>query len=233
MSDHANAVARHFSEAWKQYDLQIRQTVPRYDDALELLVAVSGRTCPAPRTILELGVGTGNLAALLLAAFPDAHLTGIDLVPDFLGVAHDRLSRFGDRVRLVEADVAAFDFGTGVDVAVTSFVLHHTGDTVKRAVYERVHACLNGDGFFANIDFVDATTACCSGIFDDLRVGYMRQAGLTNERIETEYVEHRKLERPTPIAVQLEWLRDIGFTDVECFWKYLNLAGMCARKSAD
>lgn len=29
---------------------------------------------------------------------------------------------------------------------------------------------------------------------------------------------------PVPMEVQLDWLRELGFSDVECFWKYLNLA---------
>jgi SAM-dependent methyltransferase len=113
MTDHhTDAVARHFAEAWRSFDEQIRQAVPRYDDAVSLLVDIAARTCAtaAPR-VLDIGVGTGNLAALLLDAFPGAHLTGVDIVPEFLGVAQRRLSRFGDRVRLVEADVAWFDFG--------------------------------------------------------------------------------------------------------------------------
>jgi methylase of polypeptide subunit release factors len=93
----SNDVARHFEREWQNYDQQIRRTIPFYDDALELLVAVVARTDTTPHRILDLGVGTGNLAGLLLGAFPDAHLTGIDIVPDFLEIAQHRLARFRDR----------------------------------------------------------------------------------------------------------------------------------------
>ncbi len=46
----------------------------------------------------------------------------------------------------------------------------------------------------------------------------------------TQYLEHRKLEIPVPLGTQLEWLSALGFTDVECFWKYLNLAIFGDRK---
>lgn len=217
-------VARHFEKEWRDYDQQIRRTIPFYDNALEIVVEILARVDPAPRRILDLGVGTGNLAGLLLAAFPDAHLTGIDIVPEFLEIARHRLARFRDRIDLIEANIADCEFPARLDVVVTSFVLHHTEDAIKRRIYERIYSSLNRGGCMANADFVDSASPAFSRIFDELRVRYMRHSGLSEERIDTEYVEHRKLERPTPMETQLEWLRRIGFTDVECFWKYLNLA---------
>src|SRR5712692_2716136 len=93
-------VAHHFEEEWRNYDDQIRRAIPFYDEALQILVAVLARTCGAPRRILDLGVGTWNLAGLLLRAFPDAHLAGIDVVPEFLEAAQRRLDDFRDRVDL-------------------------------------------------------------------------------------------------------------------------------------
>lgn len=225
-------VARHFEKEWQDYDQQIRRTIPFYDDALELLVAIVARTTTTPRRILDLGVGTGNLAGLLLGAFPDAYLTGIDIVPEFLEIAQRRLARFRDRVELIEADIAGHEFPAGVDIVVTAFVLHHTEDATKQRIYERICSSLTSGGCMVNADFVDSASQTFSRIFDDLRVRYMRESGLSEERIGVEYVEHRKLERPLPMETQLEWLRSLGFTEVECFWKYLNLAIFGGLKTA-
>jgi tRNA (cmo5U34)-methyltransferase len=225
-------VAHHFAEEWRNYDAQIRRVIPFYDEALQLLVAVLARACGTLRRILDLGVGTGKLAGLLLRAFPDARLTGIDVVPEFLEVAQRHLDEFRDRIDLVEADVAAYEFPRGSDLVVTAFVLHHTEDNVKRRVYEQTYSSLNVGGCVANADFVDSASPLFSRVFDELRVNYMRESGLTEERIQVEHFDHRKLERPTPMETQLEWLRSIGFADVDCFWKYLNLAIFGGRKTA-
>ena len=217
-------VGHHFEEEWRNYDDQIRRAIPFYDEALQLLVAVLARTAGTPRQILDLGVGTGNLAGLLLRAFPEARLVGIDIVPEFLEIAQRRLFAFRDRVELIDADIASYEFPNDLDVVVTAFVLHHTEDATKRRIYERIHAALRIGGCMANADFVDSASPLCSRVFDDLRVAFMRQSGLTKERIRIEHFEHRKLERPTPIETQVDWLRNIGFADVECYWKYLNLA---------
>jgi 16S rRNA (cytosine1402-N4)-methyltransferase len=49
-------------------------------------------------------VGAGGHARALLASGPDIRLLGLDRDPDALALARERLSEFGDRVRLVEAN---------------------------------------------------------------------------------------------------------------------------------
>ena len=58
----------------------------------------------------------------------------------------------------------------------------------------------------------------------------MKAQGVSDDRVAIEYVEHRELEIPVPFDIQLRWLKEAGFTDTECFWKYLNLAMFGGRK---
>ena len=58
----------------------------------------------------------------------------------------------------------------------------------------------------------------------------IRNQGVSDGRIAGEYIEHRRLEIPVPLDEQFRWLEDVGFTDIECFWKYLNLAMFGGRK---
>jgi tRNA (cmo5U34)-methyltransferase len=223
-------VADHFEKEWTQYDQQIRISIPFYDQALATLVSVAQRSCLKPARILDLGVGTGSVARLLLAEFPDAHLTGIDIVEDFLQIASRRLSDYDIRVSLRCADIAEFEFSSTYDLVVTSFVFHHLTDELKRTLYSQIFASLSRGGCFVNADFVDSGSQFYSRIFDDLRVDFMRLHGWSDEEIRKRYVEHRRLEIPVPMELQLEWLREVGFSDVECFWKYLNLAIFGGRK---
>lgn len=61
----------------------------------------------APRrggVFVDCTVGLGGHAAALLEASPELRLVGIDRDPQALGVAQERLRRFGERVRLVEGE---------------------------------------------------------------------------------------------------------------------------------
>jgi tRNA (cmo5U34)-methyltransferase len=223
----SEGVARHFETEWHDYDQQIRVSIPYYDQAFSAIVDVVEASDIKPRRILDLGVGTGNLADLLLKTWPQAHLTGIDLVQDFIDIAQKRLSKHGERSTLVRIDVADFDFAGEYDLVVSSFMVHHLTDEVKRITYGRGLSCLRSQGTLINADYVDSASPFYSRVFYDLRLQSIQEQGGSTAA----YIEHQRFEIPTPMELQLNWLQDIGFIDIECFWKYLNLAIFGGRKA--
>lgn len=128
---------------------------PTYDEAMvgdharrlyqhvvgEVTCAVSGM--PAPR-VLDLGCGTGALAARLLDAIPGCSLTGADLSPSMVEVARARLAGraevlLGDAERLPFHD-AAFD------VVVCNDSFHHYPDP-ERAAFQAWRVLAAGGAF--------------------------------------------------------------------------------------
>jgi SAM-dependent methyltransferase len=67
-------------------------------------------------TVLELGCGTGRLLVPLLDS--GARVVGLDMGGAMLDVARERLSLYGDRIRLVEADMRSFTLEERFDLEV-------------------------------------------------------------------------------------------------------------------
>jgi ubiquinone/menaquinone biosynthesis C-methylase UbiE len=76
-------------------------------------------------TVVELGCGTGaNFEALEAAIGPAGTLIGVDLSPQMLEQARERIDRKGWRnVTLVESDVARYELPEKVDGIVSTFAL--------------------------------------------------------------------------------------------------------------
>ncbi len=70
----------------------------------------------SPR-VLDVGCGSGRVAEYLLDAGASA-LVGVDLAPEMLELARERLTRFGDRVELVLGDVLTAPLPGPFDVVV-------------------------------------------------------------------------------------------------------------------
>src|SRR6266536_4250445 len=60
--------------------------------------------------VLEIGSGSGAMAAELLRRFPDIRLTATDYDDSMVDVSRERLRDFGDRVELKQADATQLPF---------------------------------------------------------------------------------------------------------------------------
>jgi tRNA (cmo5U34)-methyltransferase len=162
------------------------------------------------RRILDLGTGDGRLLALLKIDRPQARGVALDFSPTMLQAARARFA--GDpTVEVVEHDLGLPlpDFGR-FDAIVSSFAIHHCTHERKRALYAEVFAALEPDGVFCNLEHVASPTPA-------LHERFLRAIGWTPE---TEDPSNKLLD----VETQLGWLRAHGFADVDCHWKWLELA---------
>jgi SAM-dependent methyltransferase len=162
------------------------------------------------RRILDLGTGDGRLLALLGRDRPAMHGVGVDFSAPMLAAAHERFA--GDvRIDLVEHDLAEPLPALGsFDAVVSSFAIHHLEDERKRALYGEAFELLEPGGVLANFEHVASPT-------DRLHEAFFAAIG---EPVENEDPSDRTVD----VETQLGWLREIGFEDVDCYWKWLEMA---------
>ena len=160
--------------------------------------------------ILDLGTGDGRLLALLRIDRPGAEAVALDFSPTMLAAARERFA--GDKhVQVVEhnLDHALPDLGR-FDAIVSSFAIHHLPDPRKRTLYAEIHAALTPGGIFCNLEHVAPGSA-------ELHDRFLQALGITA-------ADEDPSNRCAPVALQLQWLREIGFENVDCHWKWLELA---------
>jgi tRNA (cmo5U34)-methyltransferase len=162
------------------------------------------------RRILDLGTGDGRLLARLLHERPKTRGVGLDFSPLMLDAARRRFAD-EDRVELVEHDLVEPLPSIGrFDVVVSSMAIHHLEHDRKRSLYGEIFELLEPGGVFANFEHVASATH---------RLHLMFFAAI-DEPLEHEDPSDRLLD----VETQLGWLREHGFDDVDCYWKWLEMA---------
>lgn len=164
----------------------------------------------AVRRILDLGTGNGRLLALLKIDRPQAQGVALDFSPTMLEAARSRFAH-DPTVEVVahNLDDPLPELGK-FDAVVSSFAIHHVVDERKRSLYAEVFELLEPGGIFCNLEHVASATK-------RLHDRFMRSVGVEPEN---EDPSNKLLD----VETQLTWLREIGFEDVDCYWKWLELA---------
>ena len=219
-----DAIHEHFAVEAPDFDRLITALIPGYGEMVQALVRVLPFEASTPIRVLDLGCGTATVTQAVLAAFPTARVTCVDLAAPMIARARAKLAGF-DRVEYVIGDFSPLDLPGPYDAVVSSLALHHlNSDDEKRACYARIYNGLTPGGVFYNADVVLGASAVLQReSLAQWRV--FMQRSVSEEDIDGTWMPRYEAEdRPAPLLDQLAWLTTIGFREVDVVWKYYNFA---------
>ncbi len=149
--------ASHLGIDLREYDTRIRTFIPGYDDMLDgaaaALAASVKRKHPA---VVDLGTGTGALAARCLRAKPSARIVGVDEDESMLAIAR---ARIGTRFTGLHGSFERVDL-PACDAVIASLALHHLPSPARRRrIVRRIFKALRAGGILISADCYLASTA--------------------------------------------------------------------------
>jgi tRNA (cmo5U34)-methyltransferase len=241
--DASPAAVSDIAAVWQRADVVQRfldersLLIPHREEQVAIMLRVVGAFRPQGVTrVLDLGCGSGVLLAAILGAFPEACGVGLDYSPPMLAAAAEKLESLRDRVALVPADLADPGWLEVVegpfDAVVSGYCIHHLPDERKRALYREVYDLLGPGGVFLNAEHVASPTPEIETLFEDAMAAHLhRRRRERGEQVSLEAVRRDFTTRAdraanilAPLEDQLAWLRETGFEQVDCFWKWFELA---------
>ena len=163
----------------------------------------------APDSVLDLECGDGRLTSLILEHRPSVQLA---VAVDSSSVMLERArTALGNEqrvdVRQWNLEEPLMDLGS-FDVVVAGFSIHHVEDDRKRLLFGEIAGLLTDGGVFANLEVVRSATP-------ELHRQFLTLIGRTDDDPE---------DRLAPVEDQLQWMRDAGLTQVDCFWRWRGFA---------
>ena len=117
----------------ESYLAEMLDEIPGYVELQETVVAAIDTP---PKTVLELGTGTGETAVRILERHPGARWTGIDSSEPMLARARERLPGADLRLQRLEDPLPGGPF----DLVVSVLAVHHLDADAKRDLFRRIAA---------------------------------------------------------------------------------------------
>lgn len=237
-----DAGQRFFTMA-ETYDRMCRSLVPQYDFIQDEVLAITSIADANP-TVIDLGGGSGIFLEKVLARYSGARCYWIDYSEDFLKIAQERLARFDGQVAYVISPLEAAwepQVEGKADLVLSSSAIHHLTGDEKQVLYRRVFDVLKPGGWFFNIDemktayqdayvssmlrWVDYVAGAREHVsaeqmpyYEKFRVHFDNWKRRNVDNVDVPKVKGDDIHQD--FMVQLAWLRESGFTNVDVFIKY-------------
>jgi tRNA (cmo5U34)-methyltransferase len=238
-------------EVWKLPDivnrfLSYRAAIPMAQEQIGVMMLIIKSGAKPVESFLDLGCGDGILGAAILGAYPSSRGMFVDFSEPMLEQARDQLKEFASQLVFENIDygdpawVEKIQAHVPFDTIVSGYSIHHQPDVRKRQVYEEIFSMLKPGGWFVNIEHVSSAAQLNIDLFEHHYVSArysieQREGGTrTFHQLAKEYKNRpdKAANLLAPVELQCDWLREIGYEEVDCYFRIYELAVFGGRRPA-
>jgi len=215
----------------------VRGAIPLASEQIEILLRIIHFFKPEIISFLDLGCGDGILGYTLFSNWPEARGIFLDYSDPMIKAAKSRCAQYEDQSSFIVKDFSedgwhqAISDNMPVDIVISGFSIHHQENSKKKKLYKTIFSdLLKPGGIFLNLDQVLSPGKDIEKLFDSYfleKVKNHQQKTNSNipiEKIAEEYYKDKEVNILASVEDQCRWLRKIGFTNVDCFFKAFELS---------
>jgi SAM-dependent methyltransferase len=225
-------------EIVKKYLTGTRGAIPLAKEQLDIFGRVMSHHRPSVGRFLDIGCGDGIMASVILEHYPDAKGVLVDFSPGMIEAAKERMAAKSQQLDILLLDYGNKDWNQGkafaepFDVIASGLSIHHQPDERKKEIFREIYEMLSPGGVFVNLEHVAPAGSWGDDLFDNLMIDsfYRDQqkkgTGLSRDEVHEKYISRAAKEANllSPVELQCQWLREIGFVETDCFFKAFELA---------
>jgi len=231
-------------ERAQKYEQRADLALPKRQEMLSLIVQLIPFGRDEPLRVLDLGTGTGVPAQRVLQDFPRANIICVDKSAEMMEIGCAKLAECGDRVRFVQADLGDLAWNNGLpdkfDAIVSALAFNLLTDGAKRRLFAQCYEMLEPRGRLVFSDRLRSADEAVDRFYLDQWMNFIvhrtREVLGKEVTLETVTARQRSLDEAAGVKSAtledvLAWLKQAGFAQVECYWKYFQWAVFGASKA--
>jgi len=216
-----------------------RSSIPFASEQLNIMLYLISHLEKPINTFIDIGAGDGILSHLILDKFKNSKGCLIDFSQPMIEAANKRLNEYLDRIKIIDADISNSNWQDkfnddfkAVDLIVSGYCIHHLPHGRKYEIYQEIYNRLSSNGIFINVEHVASKSSwgekVSDALFIDSAYSYeMKQNNIISKE-EISNIYHNRPDKKDNILLspetQCEWLREIGFKNVDIYFKIFELA---------
>jgi tRNA (cmo5U34)-methyltransferase len=212
----------------------LENSIPSYQQMRLWTTRLAFNYLKPAASVVDLGASRGDAFAPLLAAEPSAKFLAIEasepmrevLVRRFQNAPNVTVSRCDLRY-----DSAAALSAASADLVLSILTLMFVPVEYRQEVLSNVHQALKPGGALLLVEKVLGADACMDRILREEYYKFKADNGYTQEAIVRKKHSLEGVLVPVTAQWNIDLLKSVGFSHVDCFWRSLNFCGFLAVRS--
>ena len=224
--------------------LSYRAAIPLAQEQIGVMISILKTRKQPIENFLDLGCGDGILGAAILGEYPSARGVFVDFSESMLDQAREQFKEYAADLVFENLDygdpawVSRIQTYVPFDAIVSGYSIHHQPDDRKYSVYQEIFSLLQSDGWFINIEHIASASQLNIDLFENhyvsARYSIEQRIGGTRtfDELAQEYTNRpdKAANILAPIELQCDWLREIGYEEVDCYFRIYELAVFGGRR---
>jgi SAM-dependent methyltransferase len=224
--------------------LSYRAAIPLAQEQIGVMMSILKTREQPIENFLDLGCGDGILGAAILGEYPSARGLFVDFSESMLEQAREQFKDYAGDLVFENLDygdpawVSKIQTNAPFDAIVSGYSIHHQPDDRKYSVYQEIFSLLKPGGWFINIEHVSSASQLNIDLFENHYVSARYAIEQSNggkrtyDELAQEYTNRpdKAANILAPVELQCNWLREIGYEGVDCYFRIFELAIFGGRK---
>jgi len=224
--------------------LSYRAAIPLAQEQIGIMMAVLKSHVQPIESFMDLGCGDGILGAAILGEYPSSRGALVDFSEPMLEQAREQLKEYSSQLTFMNLDYGDPAWLTEIkpqgsfDAIVSGYSIHHQPDARKRPIYEEIFSLLKPGGWFINIEHIAAESQLAVDLFNNhiiearFAIEQKNRGRKTKQEIADIFMNRPDKDANILLSVdtQCDWLREIGYEEVDCYFRIYELAVFGGRR---
>ena len=232
----------HISNSWSfnknvsdNFDLHVKQSIPFYYEIINAIAGLSEFFMKENSVIYDLGCSTGNIISSLskLNLSNYIEIYGVDREEHMLKIAETKLKKLkvkkNIKISFIKEDVLKLSLKQN-NLTICSLLFPFLKKKDQIILLKKVYKSLEPGGAIIILDKIKSNNVDFENMFGQLYVDFKKNKKIKNKDIIKKTKSLRSIHTLKTYKETLDMLKNVGFKDVENFFKFINFSGFIGIK---
>ncbi|NMG09781.1 methyltransferase [Brasilonema sp. UFV-L1] len=210
------------------FDEMLQRSIPDYSNMRALVSAIALKFLSKGGVLIDIGASKGEAVAPLVK-LPECSFHLIDNSPSMLAALTERFADYKN-VTVHDLDLRSQFLDVKASVVLSVLTLQFVPVEHRMKLLQRIYNSLHRNGAFVLVEKVIGATATVDDLITNIYYELKAENGYSDYEIQRKRLSLEGVLVPWTASANEQALKNAGFHQVECIWRWSNFAGWLAIK---